>query len=63
MSNWPSDDHISRVAHNGECQEPIYEVGETMYRKNPVGAYALYWSGKKWLESARVTNDMLEVVK
>ena len=63
MDNWPDETAIDATAHNGECSEPIYEVGETLYRKNPVGNYSLYWSGKKWLESAKVTNDMLGVVK
>ena len=59
MSNWPTDDHITNVALNGEVEEPIYSIGDTLYRVNPVGRYALYWSSKAWRESATVTNDRL----
>ena len=59
MNNWPDDTHIINVAMNGECDQPVYEIGETLYRVNPVGGYALYWNGRKWGESAAVTNDMI----
>jgi len=39
--------------------EKIYSIGDTLYRVNPVGRYALYWNGKAWRESATVTNDRL----
>ena len=40
--------------------EKLYSIGETFYRINPNGRYALYWNGKSWRESATVTNSMLE---
>ena len=58
-NNWPTDDHITSVALNGEVDAPIYEISGVLYRKNPVGRYSLYWSGKAWRESATVTNDRL----
>ena len=39
--------------------EKLYSIGETFYRINPNGRYALYYNGKSWRESATVTNDML----
>ena len=54
--NWPTETHINNVAHNGEVDEPTYRIGDTLYRINPVGNYSLYWSGKKWQESQRMTN-------
>lgn len=56
VNQWPSETMIDLVAHNGEAQEPTYKIGLTLYRINPVGNYALYWNGKKWQESATVTN-------
>ena len=61
MNNWPTDDHITNVAHNGEVQEPTYEMLGNLYRINPAGNYALYWSGKKWKESAMVTNGAIRL--
>lgn len=56
MNNWPTENHINRVAHNGEVQEPTYKIGLTLYRINPVNNYALYWNGRKWSESQSMTN-------
>ena len=54
---WPEhDDVITGVAHNGEVSEPVYRIGCTLYRINPVGTYALVWNGKKWMENQRLTN-------
>ena len=61
MNNWPSDDHINNVAHNGECDEPVYEMLGHLYRINPVNNYALVFTGKKWTESQRVTNEMVRL--
>lgn len=55
-NNWPTDDHINNVAHNGEPDAPTYKIGLTLYRINPVNNYALYWNGRKWIENQRVTN-------
>ena len=57
--NWPTETMIDLVAHNGEPDAPIYELGGQLYRVNPAGGYSLYWNGKKWGESQAVTNDML----
>jgi len=57
--NWPTEQHIDNVAHNGEPDAPVYELGDQLYRVNPVGVYALYWTGKKWQESASIKNDWL----
>jgi len=59
--NWPTDDHITNVALNGEVDEPTHEIGSVLYRVNPVGEYALYFGGRGrgWRESACVTNEML----
>ena len=59
MTNWPTEQHINNVAHNGEPDAPVYELGGQLYRVNPVGVYALYWNGKKWQESASIKNDWL----
>jgi hypothetical protein len=61
--HWPDETAINNTAHNGEVPpEMTYRIGETLYRKNPAGAYALYFAGtgRGWRESACVTNQMLE---
>ena len=60
--DWPTETAIDNTGLNGEVDAPTYRIGETLYRKNPVGAYALYFagSGRGWRESACVTNQMLE---
>jgi len=59
--DWPeSETAIDNTGHNGEVPEFVtYEIGETLYRVNPTGGYALYWSGSKWCESASVRNSQL----
>ena len=60
--NWPTETAIDQTGLNGEVDEPTYEIGCVLYRKNPVGRYAHYWAGRGrgWRESACVTNEMLE---
>lgn len=61
MNNWPEEKAIDNTGLNGEVPEYLtFEIGETLYRKNPTGDYALYWTGKAWRESATVTNAMME---
>ena len=54
--DWPTDDHINNVAHNGEVQEPTYLIDETLWRINPVGNYAFYWHKGSWRMSGYMTN-------
>ena len=56
VNNWPNDEHISNVAHNGEVDAPTYKIGLNLYRINPVNNYALVWTGRKWMENQMVTN-------
>lgn len=56
VNNWPTETAIDNTGMNGEVDTPTYRIGDTLYRINPVGSYALYWSGKKWQESQNVTN-------
>lgn len=58
-NNWPDDAHINNVAHNGECDAPIYQLGSSYYRVNPVGHYAIVWTGRKWMESQNITNELV----
>ncbi len=37
----------------------IYLMGQTLYRVNPQGEYALYYNNRAWRESAKVTNKEL----
>ena len=55
-NNWPTETAIDNTGMNGEVDTPTYRIGDTLYRINPAGSYALYWSGKKWQESQRMTN-------
>lgn len=62
MNNWPDETRIDLIAHNGPTGEhyDTYTVGETVYRVNPHGFYALYLHPTgEWRESAHVTNTML----
>ena len=56
-ADWPTDDHITNVALNGEADAPIYHLMGKHYRINQVNCYALVWTGRKWIENQRVTND------
>ena len=58
-NNWPDDAHINNVAHNGECDAPIYQLGSNHYRINPAGHYAIVWTGRKWIESQNITNELV----
>jgi len=57
--DWPTETAIDNAGLNGEAGAPTYSIGDTFYRINPNGRYALYYNGKSWRESATVTNDML----
>lgn len=61
MNDWPDETMINLVAHNGECDEPVYEMLNHLYRINPVNNYALVFTGKKWTESQRITNEMVRL--
>jgi hypothetical protein len=61
MNNWPDETRIDATGHNGECDEPVYEMLGHLYRINPVNNYAIVWTGKKWTESQRITNDMVRL--
>lgn len=37
----------------------IYLMGQTLYRVNPQGEYALYYNNRAWRESASVKNKEL----
>lgn len=57
--NWPDDTHITNVAMNGECDQPVYMINGLQYRINPVGGYALYHHKGTWRESQNITNNMV----
>lgn len=59
--DWPTETAIDNTGMNGEVQEPTYKVGITLCRINPVGTYALYWDGKRWRESAMLTNTAVRL--
>jgi len=61
MTNWPDETAINLTCLNGECDEPVYQMFDRLYRINPVNNYALVWTGRKWTESQRVTNECVRL--
>lgn len=65
IAKWPeSDERIDLIAHNGATGEhyDTYTVGETVYRINQNGHYAMYLhKSGEWRESASVTNSELRL--
>lgn len=59
--DWPTDDAINNTIRNGECDAPVYRLFGKLYRINPVNRYALTWTGKKWIESQKITNEMVRL--
>lgn len=59
--DWPTEEAINSTGLNGEVDAPTYKVGITLCRINPVGTYALYWDGKRWRESAMLTNTAVRI--
>ena len=60
-NDWPEENAINNTSHNGECDAPVYRLFGKLYRINPVNRYALTWTGKKWIESQKITNEMVRL--
>jgi len=56
---YTGNQHPQQAYRYGLHLNQIYLMGQTLYRVNPQGEYALYYNNRAWRESAKVTNKEL----